>query len=351
MWFKKKLKWLSDAWNIIKPFWTSSEKYFAFLVLTAIIAFCLLEVHMLVRLNKWNVVFFNTIQNYDKPGFMQALFQGFYIIALLVLVMITKYYFNSVLEIKWRKWMTSFYLTNWFANKTYYKARFTKNFSDNPDQRISEDIKGFVSLTQSLFMGLFNSIVSLGAFVAILWTLSGNFQFNFLNNQFYIPGFMVWMAVLYAFLGTYSTFKIGRPLIHLTYEQQMYEAEFRYNLVRIREYAEHVASYNGEAIEKKIITKDFDNIVNNFMQTVKRNLKINIFNFAYMQISNIVPTIISAGRYFAKEITLGDMMQVNSAFGQVQSSISYFIFAYSMIADWQAVKNRLLGFNQIGSLK
>lgn len=343
---KTKFKWLSDAWYLVKPFWTSHEKYMALFWLGIIIIFSLLEVYMSVWLNKWNATFYNAIQNYDKAAFMKALFQGIYIMGLYVCTMLIGYYFNSILEIKWRKWLTHFYLNDWFDSKAYYKSRFTNAHLDNPDQRISEDIREFIQLTLSLFMGIFKSIVSLASFTVILWNLSGNFKFNLLNHHFYIPGYMVWMAVLYALLGTYITFKIGRPLIKLTYEQQMYEADFRYNLVRVREYAEQVASYDGAEIEKKIITNDFDNIVTNFKQSINRNLKINMFNFAYMQVSNVVPTIISAGRYFSREITLGNMMQITSAFGQVQFSIAYFVFAYSTIASWRAVMDRLLGFRQ-----
>jgi putative ATP-binding cassette transporter len=344
---RTRLKCLRDAWYLAKPFWTSAEKYKSCLWLGIVIIFTLLEVYMAVWLNKWHVTFYNAIQNYDKAAFMKALFQGTYIMCLFVLIMLVGYYFNSILEVKWRKWLTHFYLDNWLDSKAYYKSRFTKAYSDNPDQRISEDIREFIQLTISLFMGVFKSIVSLASFVIILWGLSGNFKFNLLSHPFYIPGYMVWMAVLYAFLGTYITFKIGRPLIKLTYEQQMYEADFRYNLVRVREYAEHVASYDGAETEKKIIMKDFDNIVNNFIQNINRNLKINMFNFAYIQFSNIVPTVISAGRYFAKEITLGNMMQITSAFGQVQFAISYFVFSYSTFANWRAVIDRLFGFNQM----
>jgi putative ATP-binding cassette transporter len=343
---KTNFKWFSDAWYLAKPFWSSSEKYSALFWLSIVITFSLLEVYMSVWLNKWDATFYNAIQNYDKAAFMKALFQGIYIMGLFVLTMLVGYYFNSILEIKWRKWLTHFYLNDWLDSKAYYKSRFTNAALDNPDQRISEDIREFIQLILSLFMGIFKSIVSLASFAVILWNLSGSFKFNLLNHHFYIPGYMLWMAVLYALLGTYITFKIGRPLIKLTYEQQMYEADFRYNLVRVREYAEHVASYDGGEIEKKIITKDFDNIVTNFRQSINRNLKINMFNYAYIQVSNIVPAIISAGRYFSREITLGNMMQITSAFGQVQFSIAYFVFSYSTIASWRAVMDRLVGFRQ-----
>ncbi len=343
---KNRFKVVSDAWHLAKPYWTGSEKGKAISLLIAIIVFSLLEVYMSVRLNKWNVGFYNAIQNFDKPGFLKALYLFSILIFSYISVIVIGFYFSSILDVRWRKWLTNFYINDWFGSKTYYRSRFTDTYLDNPDQRISEDIREFVQLSHSLFFGIFKSVITLASFAIILWGLSGNFKFILFNHKFNIPGYMVWLAVLYAFIGTYIMFKIGRPLIKLNYQQQMYEADFRYNLVRVREYAEHVASYNGDEIEKKIIKKDFDNIVSNFIQTLKRNIKISLFEIFYAQISNIVPFLIAGGRYFSKEIAFGSLMQIGSAFGSVQSSISYFIFSYKMFAALRAVMDRLLGFKQ-----
>ena len=302
---------------------------------------------MSVRLNKWNGTFFNTIQNYDKHGFMQALIEGSFIMSLYVFTMIIGFYFRSILEIGWRKWLTNHYLQQWFESKAYYRGRFLPEQQDNPDQRISEDIHEFVRLVLNLSINFFSSCLTLGSFIVILWNFSGNYKFMFFQHQFYIPGYMVWMALLYALIGTYITFKIGNPLIKINYQKQRYEADFRYNLIRVREYAEQVASYNGEEIEQRVVTKDFDNIVDNFMQSVKRNLKINLFNYGYGQLSTIIPTLISAGRYFSRQITLGDMMQINSAFARVEFSIAYFIYVYSDIANLRSIMDRLHGFTQM----
>ena len=178
---KTKFNWFSDAWYLAKPFWSSSEKYRALFWLSIVIAFSLLEVYISVWLNEWNATFYNAIQNYDKPAFMKALFQGLYIMSLFVMTMLVGYYFNSILEIKWRKWLTHFYLNDWLDSKAYYKSRFTNANLDNPDQRISEDIREFIQDTLRLFMGIFKSVVSLASFAVILWNLSGNFKFNLLN--------------------------------------------------------------------------------------------------------------------------------------------------------------------------
>ncbi len=346
-WSIKRLAWIKEVWLLVKPYWQSPEKKKGLFWLFLILANSVISVYMSVWLNQWNGLFYNTIQNYDKAGFLHALIKGSFIMSLYVFVMIIGYYFSSILEINWRKWLTNYYLEQWFQSKAYYHGRFVTESQDNPDQRISEDIHQFIQLTLRLFIDFFRSCLTLGSFVVILWKFSGNFKFTLFNHQFYIPGYMVWMAILYAIVGTYITFKIGNPLIKLNYQQQKYEADFRYNLVRVREYAEQVASYNGEEIEHKVVTRDFDNIVDNFMASVRRNLKINLFNYGYGQLSTIMPTIISAGRYFSKQITLGDMMQINSAFARVEYAIAYFIYIYSDIANLRSIMNRLHGFNKM----
>ena len=286
--------------------------------MSLIILLACLEIYIAVCINHWNSGFYNAIQNYDKVTFFKLLFQYGYLLIFYVLTLLGSYAFSSILEIKWRKWLTHYYLEQWFSSKAYYKSRFTHDGLDNPDQRISDDIHQFVQLSSNLMLGLFKALITLGSFIIILWGLSGDFKFNWAGYHFSLHGHMVWLAIAYSLFGTYITFKIGKKLIILAYKQQRYEADFRYNLVRVREYAEDILSYRGAEAEKQIITADFANIINNFMENVKRNLKLNAFNYAYMQLSEIVPTLISAVRYFAREITLGNMMQINSAFGRVE---------------------------------
>lgn len=338
--------WLRDSWSLAKPFWISSEKYRAIFLLVVTVVFSLAQVAMAVYLNKFNGKLYDTIQNYDEVEFFKVFAQIIYLIIISITITLIAYYSNSLLQIKWRKWLTNFYLNDWFNNKAYYKSRFVELYADNPDQRISEDIHQFIGLFAGVFFGLLTSITSLFSFSIILWNLSGNFKFHFSGYEFEIPGFMLWITLIYTLVATYTTFKIGRPLVKLNYQQQAYEADFRYNLVRVREYAENIASYKGEEVEKKVANRNFDNIFANFIQIVKRTIKINIFNFFYVSFSDLVPMIICVSRYFAREITLGSMTKIIGAFREVQGAISYFIFSYTAIANWRAVMDRLLGFQQ-----
>ncbi len=335
---------LRNAWLIAKPYWFSKDRYKAISILVTIVTFSLLEVYMSVRLNKWNSHFYNALQNYNKSAFLAALEEYGYIIFLFAIFTILANYFSSVLEIRWRRWLTYFYLDEWLQSNTYYNARFTVEQVDNPDQRISEDIREFVRQAIFLFNGVLKSVTTLTSFTIILWGFSGNFKFTFLNLKFYIPGLILWLAIMYSLLGTYLAFKIGRPLIKLAYEQQAYEADFRYSLVMIREHAESIRSYNGGIAERSVVVNNFKQIFNNFLFSAKRDAKLSLFNFVNRQISTVVPIILVSGKYFNREITLGNLMQINSAFSQVQFSIAYFAFIYPTVANWRSVIMRITEF-------
>ena len=217
--------------------------------------------------------------------------------------------------------------------------------TDNPDQRISEDIEQFIQLTLGLSLGLLSAVVTLFSFLMILWGLSGPLDFEMFGTAISIPAYMVWVALVYAVIGTWLTVKIGRPLVRLNFDQQRYEADFRFSLVRLRENSESVAFYKGEAQEQENFLTRFGSVVGNFWQIMRRQKKLNWFTSFYGQIAIIFPFIVAAPRFFAGKIQLGGLMQTASAFGQVQGSLSYIVDSYASIAAWRAVIERLSGFN------
>jgi putative ATP-binding cassette transporter len=338
--------WVKDFIFLAKPFWLSKEKYRAWFLLILVIMLNLSVVAMSVIINKWYNGFYDSIQNYDKTAFMKNILRFCYLAFFFISLQVLSFYFRKKLEIMWRKWANNYYITKWFQHKAYYKTKFLTNVIDNPDQRISEDINGFIVLSFDFTLGLLSEVVSLVSFVIILWRISGNWSFHLWHRDFVIHGYMVWVALLYAILGTYFTFKIGRPLIRLNYQEQTYEANFRYGLMRIREHNESIAFYNGEKNEQHNLMHKFSMVVNNFMSIVYRQMKINIFSSAYVQIAIIFPFVVAAPRYFAKVIKLGGMMQIIQAFSHVRDSFSYFINSYISLSGWRAVMDRLIGFNR-----
>jgi vitamin B12/bleomycin/antimicrobial peptide transport system ATP-binding/permease protein len=342
---QQKRSLLRDAWRIAKPYWISEEKGRAWALLLAVIALNLGNVFIDVRINIWNNAFFNAIQNFDAPEFFRQL--GIFALLAGASIVISVYalYLNQMLQIRWRRWMTRRFVGAWLADRAYFRLQLQGFDTDNPDQRISEDLNQFTSYVLALLLGLLTSVVSLVSFLFILWGLSGPARVPLGPlGSVYIPAYLVWAALLYAGFGTWLTIKIGRPLVPLNFAQQRLEADFRYSLVRLRENAESVAFYGGEAPEGDVFLRRFTRVVENFWAIMIRRKYLNWFTTSYAQVAIIFPYLVAAPRYFAKEIQMGGLMQVADAFISVQNSLSFIVNSYVEIAGWQAVTQRLSTF-------
>ncbi|WP_291493790.1 ABC transporter ATP-binding protein/permease [Desulfurella sp.] len=341
-----------DAWHLIKPYWVSSEKKTAYILLAAIIFLNLAIVFINVLFNLWYKEFYNALQELNEKAFWIALGQFTALAFFYIISAVYSLYLNQMLQIKWRRWLTDNFLDKWMDKKIYHHLQVFNHQTDNPDQRISEDLNMFISQSLSLSLGLLSSIVTLFSFISILWIVSGPLHFSVFGYLITIPGYMVWAALLYAIVGTWITAVIGRPLIPLNFNQQRFEADFRFNLVRIRENSESVALYSGEEKEHKHLMRKFADIFENYWKIMVRQKKLTWFTSGYNQIAIIFPILVAAPRFFAKKIQLGGLMQIAQAFGQVQTSLSYIVNSYTSLAAWHAVADRLRTFeHNIESIK
>jgi putative ATP-binding cassette transporter len=340
-----RFKYLRDAWRLIKPYWTSDERFTAWLLIGTVVALTLAMVYMNVQFNDWYNSFYNALQEKDKASFWK-LMGRFAILATIYIVMaVYAFYLNQMLQIRWRRWMTDVYLKEWLSDRAYYRLQLTGNPADNPDQRIADDMKFFVDQSLDLALGFLNAVVTLGSFVGILWNLSGPAEIPLNGSQIVIPGYMVWAALIYAIAGTWLTHKIGKKLIGLNFNQQRFEADFRFSLVRFRENTEGVALYRGEPDELHGFRARFGNVMDNWWRIMKRQKILNFFTIGYNQAAIIFPFVVAGNRYFAGTIQLGGLMQISNAFGHVQGSLSWFIGAYNTFASWKATSDRLIGFH------
>uniref|UniRef100_A0A7C5KEN6 ABC transporter ATP-binding protein/permease n=1 Tax=Thermodesulfobium narugense TaxID=184064 RepID=A0A7C5KEN6_9BACT len=337
-------EFLKDTWEIIKPYWKSEEKKIAWFLLIVIIFLNLFLVLINVLINLWYNEFYNALQELNAQAFLVAILQFCVLAFFYIVAAVYSLYLNQMLQIKWRKWLTNNFLKKWLDKKIYYHLQVFNNSTDNPDQRISEDLNLFVSQTLNLSLGLLSSVVTLASFVGILWTISGSISFTILGNQILIPGYMLWAAIFYAIAGTWITAVIGRPLIDLNFNQQMYEANFRFNMVRIRENSESVALYGGEKKEHNHLMLNFKDVFENYWKIMVRQKMLGWFTSGYNQIAIIFPILVASPRFFARQIQLGGLMQIAQAFGQVQSSLSYIVNSYPSLASWHAVADRLRTF-------
>jgi putative ATP-binding cassette transporter len=333
------------------PYFQSEEKWKARGLLAAIIALNLGFVYTLVLFNEWNRFFYDALQEKNYPVFLEQLLRYTILAFIYIVIAVYRFYLTQQLEMRWRAWMTRHYLQRWLDNQVYYHLELTRyaqlapdQSPDNPDQRIQEDLKLFTTSTVGLSMGLLNALVTLLSFVGILWSLSGAFSFHWGGSEFEIPGFMLWVAILYCLVGSVVTHYVGRPLIPLNYEQQRREADFRHNLVRVREYSEAIALDRGETVENSQLNLRFDHVLANYLKLIDAQKRLTMFTATFSQASTVFPFIVAAPRFFSGAIQLGTMMQIASAFNRVQDSLSWFIDNYDALAAWRATTDRLTHF-------
>jgi len=338
---KQRLSILVKAWAIARPYWFSEDRWPARGLLAVIVAMNLTLVGVNVMLNQWNARFYDALQNKDEATFLHEIMIFCGLATVYILIAVYQVYLTQMLQIRWRRWMTEHYLSDWLTARAYYRLELVPGGADNPDQRIADDLRLFISDSLSLSLGLLREVVTLFSFLGILWGLSGALTIPGLG--FEAPGYLVWVALLYALLGTWLTHKIGRPLIKLNFDQQRFEADFRFGLVRLRENAEGVALYRGEVGETLELKDRFTHLMTNWWAIMSRQKKLSFFTIGYAQVANVFPFVVAAPRYFSGDIQLGGLMQTSSAFGSVQGALSWIIDVYSRLAEWTATIDRLAG--------
>ncbi|GAB3630096.1 ABC transporter ATP-binding protein/permease [Pandoraea terrae] len=334
------------TWQLIRPYWVSEQRWQGRGLLALVIALNLGIVFINVRINAWNTNFYNALENRNWPVFKSSIIE-FTILAFTFVFLATfRIYFRQMLEIKWRQWLTDVNLRKWFARRAYYRIE-RDHLADNPDQRISEDLRSLTSTSLALSVDLLSTFVTLLSFVTILWTLSGAVSFTLDGMGVTIPGYMVWVAAVYAIVGSFIIFRVGRPLVGLSYRQQQVEADFRFLLVRLRESAEQVALYRGEDAERHRLWGAFDMVRENWWNIMRYTKRLMLSNSVYTQAAIIFPLVAAAPRYFAGAFTFGVLMRVTDAFGQVSEAFSWFINSFATLAEWKATVNRLREFTRV----
>jgi putative ATP-binding cassette transporter len=333
-----------QVWTLSKGYWSSEERWSARGLLVAVIALNLGMVYVSVLLNTARGTMYNGLQGRDAAAFYNAFGTIVVLILLYLAVWLLRYFLNQTLQLRWRRWLTDRYLSRWLADRAFYRMRFFGKV-DNPDQRISEDVRLFIEQTLGLGLGLLSSIVTLVSFATILWDLSGSVTLP-LGDAFAItiPGYMFWAAVLYAGIGSLLAHLVGRSLIPLSNRQQGLEADFRFSLVRLREEAEGIALYGGEAQERGIALGRFRALYDNFKRLIVRRTQYVTYESAVGQLAAFFPLLVASPRYFSGAIQLGGLMQTSNAFQHVTDALSWFINSYTTFAEWRATVDRLLEF-------
>ncbi|MGE5622374.1 MAG: ABC transporter ATP-binding protein/permease [Bacillota bacterium] len=332
------------VWHLIKPYWVSEEKWKALGLLAAVIGLALGMVYLNVLFNTWSRDSFNALESKNYAAFKEQLWRFSYLAFIYITVAIYRVYLRQSLEMRWRAWLTRHYMGEWLANQAYYRIEQSGS-ADNPDQRIAEDLNMLTTETLMLSLEFLSSVVTLVSFIGILWSVSGPLSFALAGTAFTIPAYMVWFAIAYAAVGSAMVWLVGRPLVRHNFNQQRFEANFRFGLIRVRENAEAVALYRGEAQEQAHLDSRFEQIRANWWRIMRTTKQLNVVSTFYAQFAIIFPMLVAAPRYFSGAITLGVYTQIGDAFSQVQDALSWFVNAFSRLAEWKASVNRLAGFH------
>lgn len=333
-------KWGRQFGRLAWPYFTPQRSWKPLLTVALVLLLALFAVRMNVLFSFWSKDFYDAVQALDANKFW--LFMGLFgvLASIHVVRELFTYYVQQSFEIHWRTWLNEKLTNDWLDRGAYYRGQFVAEPTDNPDQRIQVDIASFVSFSLTLSIGAIRALVSLIEFTIILWALSGTLALWGIE----IPRGMVFLVYLYVLVATVVAFKIGRPLIQLNFLNEKLGADFRYALMRLREYSENIAFYRGENVERNTLFSRFYALIKNVWAMVFRTLKFNGFNLTISQIAVVFPFIIQAPRFLAGQIKLGDVMQTARAFGEVEEALSFFRMSYDNFAQYRAVLNRLTGF-------
>ncbi len=354
---------VKDIWRLTRPYFQRKtpgeirlwfigpvivqERWIGFGLLASIVALEIAFSYIAKIFNSWYNSFYNTLQDKDFNGFKYYMAYFFVLAFLHIFISVYKNYINQILQIRWRKSMTEDFVDRWLAPAQHYRMRMVSGPADNPDQRIAEDVHDFVGNTMVLGIGFFGNAVRLGIFLLVLWQLSTSFPMTSFGLSFNIPGYLIWIAIIYAAIGTLFTHLIGRPLIALNFHQQRFEANFRFGMARIRENSEQIALLGGEGAEKAGLGERYGSILANVYAVVRRQKRLGFFTSFFGQFSVIFPFVLLGPAYFFGKATLGTLMQTNQAFSNVQDGLTWFVDSYTNLAAYRAVVQRLTGFEAV----
>ena len=347
---------LGKVWQLAKPYFLKSEERgLALSLLGVILAMNFFLVWMSKNLNSWNRDFFTALQEKDAATFWRLLwstdsieavfFSWVGLVFVYIVVAVYRLWLTQFLTIRWRRWLTDVYYSDWLRDRTYYRMELNHTGTDNPEQRIELDVQQFTELTLSIVLGLISEIATLVTFTVVLWNLSGSYTLPIFGGL-EVPAYMFWTAIVYAVIGSYLTYRIGRPLVRINFELERYNADFRYRMVRTRENAESIALYGGEPQERSSLRGAFGRIYDTYWQYMKFYKRLTWLTVFYSQVAAIFPIVMQAPRYFSGEIPFGALTQTAGAFAQVQGSLSWFVDRFDTLAVWKAVVDRLTTFGE-----
>lgn len=335
---------IGELWSILREVHTSPKRYFIYLFASLLVAVLLINMTGQVYLNRWQGEFFSAVGKQNTDLVFHTLLVFIPLVTGLLCVVVSQTWLHERLKISIRDWITNDLLDRWLAPARAYRLAITSDSGVNPDQRIQEDTRNFSEMTTDLTIGLTQSLLLLASFIGVLWGMSSNIHFNIRDTTIDVPGYMVWVAILYAIAGSWITAKVGKPLIKLNEERYTREADFRFSIVRVSENSESIGFYSGESDERKIINRNLNSVLGVMKKLSFALAKLTWVTSSYGWLMIVLPVIVALPGYLQGALDLGGLMMVVGAFNQVQQSLRWFVDNFARIADWRAALHRVTVF-------
>src|SRR5581483_8691475 len=336
---------LAKLWVLARPYWFTQERstirigglvfemkesWIGRAVLALIIVLSVLLVYLSKLVNAWYARFYNALQEKNADAFWAELKLFAVLATLFIITAVYRVWLTQLLTIRWRRWLSEVYFRDWLADRTYYHMELTRQGADNPEQRIEQDCFNFTRQTLSLTLELILQVMTLVTFAVVLWNLSSGFVLPIFGG-IAVPGFMMWVAVVYALFGSLATYLIGKPLVRVAFMLERYNADFRYRMTRIRENAESIALYHGESDERRALQDAFARVYGTWWSNMRYTKRLSWLTNGYRQVATVLPIVLAAPQYFAGRIAFGVLTQTLDAFAQVQTALSWFVDAYAQL--------------------
>ncbi len=324
-------------WRLVRGYYTSpGDRQRAWLLTAAVLLLTCIQIAVQVRFNIWNRDFFNALENRDRAAFFGQLWTLLFLVVAAMGSAVAQLWAKQMLSLDWRRWLVISLQRRWLEGGLHYQLNFMPGAADNPDQRITENTRWATAMAVDLLVGLLGSILTLISFLGILWTLSGSLHVAFGAQEFDIPGYMVWAALLYAVIGSVLTLLLGAPMVDINIRRNQAEGDHRFALIRMRENSEGIALIRGESDEERGLRAAFGRVISVMKELYGRERMLMYLTSAYGMIAGVVPIVVASPRYFAGAITLGVLMQITQAFLEVTRSLNWFVDKFPLLADWRS---------------
>lgn len=338
---------LRSLWQFVIPFWCSEKKRLAWSLLFALLGVNGLFSYIMLKLNIWSGHLFDAIQKTDSAAFYSAVIDFIPIVLSVSAIYMVKDLLQRILSYRWRLWLSQQTIQKWLNGNIFYRLYVAGAKSENPDQRIAEDIKHFTDMLVTLFVNFFLQLVMLVVFGLLLWKLSPPISFAVSSQlTLTIPGYMLWITLIFAGIATLITYKLGAPLVKLDYQNERLEANFRFHLMRIREYRNEVAILQSQSAEKNLLNDWLGSLWGNFKLRMKYTMYVTFSLNIFSNSTTVLPYLAASPAFFSGMISLGTVYRMSNAFIQVQQAMLFFAQEILNLAAFRAMFLRLDGLAQ-----